>query len=66
MYAKCVVAIARALRDVDAPPHVVRAVAEACTGVNARFPLQRFYDIAVGEQLRQAIIEYHTKDDESE
>jgi aspartate/methionine/tyrosine aminotransferase len=66
MHGRCVVAIARALRDADAPPHVVRAVAEACASVNARFPLQRFYDIAVGESLRQAIVEYHTKDDEGE
>jgi hypothetical protein len=66
LYSKCVVAIARALRDADAPAHIVRAVAEACASVNARFPLQRFYDMAVGEKLRQTIIEYHTKDDESE
>jgi hypothetical protein len=66
MYGKCAVAIARALRDADAPPHIVRAVAEACASVNARFPLQRFYDIAVGESLRQTIIEYHSKDDEGE
>jgi hypothetical protein len=66
LFSKCAVAIARALRDADAPPHIVRAVAEACVSVNARFPLQKFYDIAVGEQLRQTIIEYHTKDDESE
>jgi hypothetical protein len=66
MHGRCVVAIARALQDADAPPHVVRAVAEACASVNAGFPLQRFYDIAVGESLRQTIIEYHTKDDEGE
>ena len=66
MYRKCVVAIARALREADAPPHIVRAVAEACVSVNARFPLQRFYDIAVAESLRQTIIEYHSKDDEDE
>ena len=66
MYGKSVVAIARALRDADAPPHIVRAVAEACASVNERFPLQRFYKIAIGEKLRQAIIEYHTKDEESE
>ena len=66
MYGKCVVAIAKALRDAGAPPHIVRAVAEACASVNARFPLQRFYDIAVGESLRQTIIEYHSKDDEGE
>jgi hypothetical protein len=64
MYGKCVVAIARALREADAPPHIVRAVAEACASVNARFPLQRFYDIAVEESLRQTIIEYHSKDDD--
>jgi hypothetical protein len=34
--------------------------------VNARFPLQRFYDIAVEESLRQTIIEYHSKDDDGE
>jgi hypothetical protein len=50
MYGKCAVAIARALQNVDAPPHIVRAVGEACASVNARFPLQRFYDIAVGER----------------
>lgn len=66
MYPKCVVAIARALRDADAPAHIVPAVTEACASLNARFPLQRFYDIAVGENLRQTIIEYHTKDDEIE
>ena len=60
------VAIARALWDADAPPHIVRAMAEACASVNARFPLQRFYDTAVGESLRQTIIEYHSKDDEAE
>jgi hypothetical protein len=65
LYRKCVVAIARALRDPDAPPHIVRAVAEACASVNARFPLQRFYDIAVGESVRQTIIKYHSKDDEA-
>ena len=42
------------------------SVAEACASVNARFPLQRFYDIAFGESVRQTIIEYHTKDDEGE
>ena len=36
LYQKCVVAIARALRDADAPPHIVLAVAEACASVNAR------------------------------
>jgi hypothetical protein len=66
MYGKCAVAIARALRNVDAPPHIVRAVGEACASVNPRFPLQRFYDIAVAESLRQTIIEYHSKDDEGE
>ena len=66
LYSKCVVAIARALREADAPPHIVRAVAEACASVNARFPLQRFYSIAVGEKIRQTIIEYHTKDEEGE
>ena len=66
MYRRCVVAIARALRDADAPPHIVRAVAEACATVNARFPLQRFYDIAVGDNVRQTIIEYHSNDDEGE
>jgi hypothetical protein len=66
LYAKCVVAIARALRDVDAPPHIIRAVAEAFASVNARFPLQRFYDIAVGDKLRQTIIEYHANNDESD
>jgi hypothetical protein len=66
LYRKCVVAIARALRDADAPPHVVQAVAEACASVNARFPLQRFIDIAVGESVRQTIIEYHSQDDERE
>jgi hypothetical protein len=55
-----------ALRDADAPPHVVRAVAEACASVNARFPLQRFYDIAVGESVRQTIIDYHSKEEEGE
>ena len=65
MYGKCAVAIARALRNVDAPPHI-RAVGEACASVNARFPLQRFYDIAVAESLRQTIIEYHSKDDGGE
>jgi hypothetical protein len=34
--------------------------------MGARFPLQRFFDIAVGESLRQTIIEYHSKDDEGE
>ena len=66
LYRKCVVAIARALREADAPPHIVRAVAEACATVNARFPLQRFYDMAVGEALRQTIVDYHSKDDEGE
>jgi hypothetical protein len=66
LYRKCVVAIARALRDADATPHIVFAVAEACARVNARFPLQRFYDIAVGESVRQAIIDYHSKDDEGD
>jgi hypothetical protein len=66
LYSKCIVAIARALRDADAPPHVVLAVAEACAGLNRRFPLQRFYDIAVGESLRRTIVEYHTKDDGGE
>jgi hypothetical protein len=56
----------RALQDANAPPHIVRAVAEACASVNARFPLRRFYDIAVGEILRQTIIEYHSKDDDGE
>jgi hypothetical protein len=58
--------IARALRDADAPPHIVRAVAEARASVNARFPLQSFYDIAVGESVRQTIIDYHSKDEEGE
>jgi hypothetical protein len=44
----------------------LRAVGEACVSVNARLPLQRFYDIAVAESLRQTIIEYHSKDDEGE
>jgi hypothetical protein len=66
LYTKCVVAIARALRDSEAPPHIVRAVAEACASVNARFPFQRFYNMAAGDKLRQTIVEYHTKDDESE
>jgi hypothetical protein len=34
--------------------------------MNPRFPLQRFYDIAVAESLRQTIIEYYSKDDEGE
>ena len=65
MYGKCAVAIARALRNVDAPPHIVRAVG-GLRQCKRAFPLQRFYDIAVGESLRQTIIEYHSKDDEGE
>jgi hypothetical protein len=29
----------QSVADADVPPHVVRAVAEACASVNARFPL---------------------------
>jgi hypothetical protein len=54
------------LRDADAPPHIVQAVAEACVSADPRFPLQKFHDIAVGEGLRKSILKYHAKDDEGE